>query len=160
MKNRELIGSLFWIGVGVIFCTGALKYRLFKSGVPGAGLFPFIGGIILITLSFVVLISSLKTKEEDWRKIFKEKFFPQENSWKRILFALLALFAYWIALEYLGFLLTTFLFMTFLLRFIEPQSWITNFTTTILTTTASYLLFKIGLKVPLPKGILGMWIGG
>lgn len=155
MKYRDLVSSSFWIGIGITFCLGALKYRLFVSGIPGPGLFPFIMGIGMIIFSSIILISSLSQKKGE-TVIQKEDFFLQRDSWKKLLFALFALFAYWISLEYLGFLLTTFLFMIFLLRFIEPQRLITVFTTAFLTATLSYALFKLWLNLLLPDGILGM----
>lgn len=154
MKNRELIGSLFWIGVGSFFCVGALTYGLFEGGVPGSGLLPFIGGIILISLGIGVLISALK--EDRKEKVPKEKFFPAKDSLKKLFLAVLALSVYGMALEYLGFLFMTFLFMIFLLRFIEPQRWTVVLTASMLTAASSYILFQFLLKVQLPKGILGI----
>ena len=155
MKNRDLIGSLFWFAVGCLFCVTAFKYRLFRAGIPGAGFFPFVAGGILAVLSFVVLISSIHVRRRN-HGTTAGKFFPQQDSWKKVLCALGALLAYWIALEHLGFLMTTFLFMVFLLRFIEPQKWTVTLSTAFLATTLSYALFNVWLKVQLPKSILGM----
>ncbi len=154
MKSRDLIGSLFWIGVGIFFCGGAVKYRLFDEGVPGPGLLPFIGGIILISLGIGVLISAFR--EDRKEKVPKETFFPEKNSLKKLFLAVLALSVYGMALEYLGFLFMTFLFMIFLLRFVEPQRWTVVLTASILTAASSYILFQFLLKVQLPNGILGI----
>jgi len=155
MGNRDLISSLFWIAVGAIFCAGAWKYGIFRAGIPGAGFFPFFASILLIALSLVVLIPSLGLGGEGLEiKEGKESFFARQDSWTRILMALLALFAYWLALGYLGFLLSTFFFLAFLLRFIDPQRWITTLTVSIVTTGLTYLLFNLWLKVRLPAGIL------
>jgi hypothetical protein len=72
------------------------------------------------------------------------------------LLALIALFVYAFALKYLGFLVTTFLFMVFLLKVIDPQRWGTVFITALVTSAAAQLLFKTWLKVQLPRGILGL----
>jgi putative tricarboxylic transport membrane protein len=152
--NRELFSSVFWLAVGALFFFGSFRYSIFRSGIPGAGFFPFMGGILLIVLSLVVLISALApSKKQPTAEESKEKFFSQKDSYKRILLALLALFVYWLALGYLGFLLTTFLFMLFLLRFIDPQRWITTLTVSFLTTISAYMLFNLWLKVRLPPGI-------
>lgn len=150
MKNRNLISSLFWIGVGIIFCIGAKKLGLFGEG-PGAGLFPFIVSIILICLSVMVLIPAIMKQRR--KKVITEKFFPEKDSLKKVLSSVLALFIYQMALEPLGYLITTFLFMIFLLKFIEPQKWIKNLIVAFLTTLSSYTIFVILLKVRLPKGI-------
>ena len=156
MNDKDVAGSLFWMGVGILFSAGALKYRLIKSGIPGAGFFPFLAGIIMVILSMMVLGSALKKKGEDQEAQAKERFFPQRNSLKKIGLALIGLFGYWLLLEFLGFLITTFLFLIFLLKFIEPQRWTTALTTAILATGLSYLLFNLWLKVQMPIGVLGI----
>jgi len=154
MKYRELVGSLFWMGVGAPFCIGALGYGLFREGVPEPGLLPFFAGSIMIVLGVSVLITSVK--EERGGKTSREKIFPERESSKRLFTVVFALSAYIASVEYLGFPLTTFLFMIFLLRFIEPQRWFVIVAASILTTASSYLLFQIFLKTQLPKGILGI----
>jgi putative tricarboxylic transport membrane protein len=154
MKYRDLVSSLFWMGIGVTFCLGALRYGLFVSGTPGSGLFPFIAGMALIVLSLMILVSSLKQEKPE--VLQREPFFPKRDSWKKLSLTLFALLAYWIAVEYLGFLLTTFLFMIFLLRFIEPQRWVTVVATSFLTANLSNLFFQVWLRVQLPSGILRM----
>jgi putative tricarboxylic transport membrane protein len=151
MRHRELIGGLFWTVVGVIFCVGGWKYGIFRGSIPGAGFFPFMASLVLIAFSIGVSISALWPKKT---KSGGEKFFSRPDSWKRILLALAGLLFFWQGLGYLGFLLTTFLFIIFLLRFIEPQRWVTVLTTSVLTTGLSYIVFNILLKVRLPAGIL------
>jgi putative tricarboxylic transport membrane protein len=155
MRYRNLIGGLFWMVVGVVFCAGGWEYGILRGSIPGAGFFPFMASIVLIALSMGVSITSL------WPETTKdicfdggEKFFACPDSWKRILLALAGLLFFWQGLSYLGFLLTTFIFIIFLLRFIEPQRWVTVLTTAILTTGIAYIVFRILLKVRLPAGIL------
>jgi putative tricarboxylic transport membrane protein len=155
MKHRELESSLFWIGVGVIFCAGALKYGLLRHGMPGAGLFPFMAGIVLIGLALVLLVSALRSRrEEASRATTEHRFFPEEDSWKRLSLALIVLVAYGVALEHLGFLIVTFVFMVLLLRFVEPERWITALGIAFIATASSYIIFRVWLGVPLPVGIL------
>jgi hypothetical protein len=154
MRRKEAIGSSFWIGVGLFFCVGALRYGLFDEGVPGPGLLPSIGGIALISLGIGVLIPALKKGTKT--KSAEKGFLPEKDSFRKLFLAVAALGAYGMALEYTGFLITTFLFMIFLLRFIEPQKWTVVLATSLLTAASSYLLFQFFLKVQLPKGIWGI----
>jgi putative tricarboxylic transport membrane protein len=156
MKNRDLIGSLFWAAVGGVFCVGALKYRLFKGVIPGAGFLPFLAGVILIALSLVVFVSAVRARRTSGDKAPDKRFFPHPESWKKVSLALAALLGYWVALEYLGFLITTFLFLLFLLRVIEPQKWLPAVSTAFIATTFTYALFNLWLKVQLPKGLWGI----
>ncbi len=67
----------------------------------------------------------------------------------------LSLFMFVVLVNTLGFIFTTFLFLFFLLRFIEPQEWSTVFIITIVSTGSSYLIFQLWLKADLPTGFLG-----
>ena len=67
----------------------------------------------------------------------------------------LALIAYNLLLTPLGFTLTTFLFIAFLVRFIFPQTWARTFIVAVFSALAARLLFINFLETQLPKGFLG-----
>ena len=117
MRYRESYRRLFWTVVGVVFCAGGWEYGILRGSIPGAGFFPFMASIVLITLSMGVSITALWPKNHE-RWLFRrgEKFFSCPASWKRILLALAGLLFFWQGLGYLGFLLTTFIFIIFLLQ--------------------------------------------
>ena len=154
MKNRDLFGSLFWMGFGVPFIVGALQHGLVREGVPGPGFLPFTTGIILISLSFMVLIPALSNRKIESGVDEKTKFFPERDSLKKISLALISLFAYGFSLKYAGYLLTTFLFMLFIPRLVKTQRWRIVFILALLTAMLSYLLFVVFLELNLPSGIL------
>jgi hypothetical protein len=93
MKNRDLIPSLVCIAIGVTFCIGALQHGVrAPSGIPGPGFLPLIVGVIFIFLSVMIPIYcriQIRAHDGDY-----EKFFPQQDSFKKVLFALIALFGY------------------------------------------------------------------
>ena len=155
MKNRDLFSSLFWMGFGILFLIGALNQGLIRKGIPGPGFVPFIVAIILISLSLLVFIPAVGKKREGDQTAGSTKFFPEEDSFKKIFLALVALFAYGAVLEYGGYILTTFVFMLVTSRLIERIKWIKLFILAALTAVLSYLLFY-SLEVQLPQGILGI----
>lgn len=155
MKNSDLLSSLFWMGLGILFLIGALQQGLIRKEVPGPGFLPFIVAIILISLSLMLFIPALVKKRETNGAIEKPQFFPEKDSLKKIFLSILALFAYGIALDYGGYMLTTFVLMLFMPRLIEPIRWIKLFILAFLTAVLSYLLFYV-LEVRLPIGILGI----
>jgi hypothetical protein len=157
VKNRDLLSSLFWMGFGALFLIGALKQGLIRKGIPGPGFVPFIVAIILISLSLMVFIPALGKRREGSQTTESPKFFPEEESFKKIFLALIALFVYGVALEYGGYILTTFAFMLFMSRLIERIKWIKVLAIAFLTAVLSYLLF-FALEVQLPEGILGIGI--
>lgn len=151
MKNRDLVSSIVWMALGGLFVVGALQHGLMRKGVPGPGFLPFLSGLALIFVSLFVLIPALGQRG----KSVDGDFFPEPSSLGKLLSALAALFAFGVALEYVGYLITTFLFMFFIARLIEPKGWWTTTLLAILTAVLSYLLFVVLLEVQLPKGPLG-----
>jgi putative tricarboxylic transport membrane protein len=145
-RRRDTMSSLVCFGTGLAFLIGSLRFGGIRAAIPNAGFFPFLGGLALMTLSLILLISTIKKKPE----LKTGKFFPQPYSWKRLLFLILSLFAYQLTLEYLGFSIANFLFMVLMLRLIEPQKWTMTLMVSFLTTVFSYLLFKSLLKVEFP----------
>lgn len=154
MKKNDLISSLAWLIVGVLFCTGSIRLGLGTISEPGPGFFPFLMSAFLISFSLIKIISSLKKGGEVPIDTSKG-YWPERDGIKRIAFVFILLFMFTIALNYLGFVLTTFLFIFSLLRFVDPQKWQTVFLTTVLTTVLSYAIFEIWLKANLPEGLLG-----
>ena len=155
MRIRGFAAGLFWTAVGIVFCAGGWQYGIFRGSIPGAGFFPFMAGIVLIPLSLGVSLAALWPQGATAGAAEgREKFFPRADSWKKILLALGALLFFWQALGYLGFLLTTFVFIVFLLRFIEPQKWTTVLATAVLTTGIAYIVFNLLLNVSLPAGLI------
>jgi hypothetical protein len=151
MKNRDLVSSIVWMALGGLFVVGALQQGLMRKGVPGPGFLPFLSGLALIFVSLFVLIPALGQRG----KAAGGDFFPEPGSLRKLLSALAALFAFGVALEYAGYLITTFLFMFFTARLIEPKGWRTTTLMALLTATLSYLLFVVLLEVRLPQGPLG-----
>ena len=153
-RHRDVVSSVFCIVIGVLFCLGSTKFGDIRSGFPSAGFFPFIGGVLLISLSTILLIWTRIGKEAEKGKIIK--FFPQKDSLKRLVITLSVLFMYSVSLVYLGFFITTFLFMILLLKCLEPQRWMTVLIIAFLTSISAYSLFVILLKVQLPIGVFGI----
>jgi len=145
MKNRDLVSSAVWIVFGILFVAGSLHEGLMRRGVPGPGFLPFLSGLALIFVSLFVLIPALYQNEKTASNIF----FP-----RKLLFALISLFAFGFAMQYVGYLLTTFLFMFFIGRLMEPKGWRTITLLALLTAVLSHILFVVLLEVQLPKGLL------
>jgi putative tricarboxylic transport membrane protein len=152
MKGRDLFSSLFWIAVATLFCVAAIKYGLFRAGTPGPGLLPFVAGTSLIILSILALGASFFSQEK--RSEEKKTFFPYPDSSRKVIYSACALFAYPLLLYPVGYLITTFLFMLFLLAVIARQRIQTAITAATFTTAFFYVVFITLLGVRLPKGFL------
>lgn len=151
MKKFDLISSTFWLVVGFLICEESFRINLGNFRNPGPGFFPFGSGLVLRGLALVVMINGLG-KGFGERKAFWE----ERTRWPKVVLTLVFIFVYGLLLEPLGFLLTTFLMMGFLLRLIEPQRWRTVIAGAVLSALGSYLIFQVWLEVELPKGFLGI----
>jgi putative tricarboxylic transport membrane protein len=151
MKNRDLVSSIIWMALGGLFVAGALQQGLMRRGVPGPGFLPFFSGLALMFISLFVFVPALSRV----KKAEPGNFFPERDSFKKLLLALAALVAFGVAMEYAGYLLTTLFFMLFVPRIMAAKGWRMFTVVAILTAVLSYLLFVVLLEVQLPKGLLG-----
>src|SRR5512139_306561 len=101
--DRERWGSLVWLFFGVLISWGSFRLRLGDFRNPGPGFLPFITGVILIVLSLIVFVQSRGTGGGAGRKPFLVN---RRRAWKATL-TLAALLVYAVAMNYLGFLVST-----------------------------------------------------
>jgi len=138
--------ALFWIVVGILACYGATRLGLGSVTEPGAGFIFFWSGLILVMLSLVVLADSVRSSEDTVREM-------EELNWAKIALVLLSLLLYAFSLERLGFVLTTFVLVSFLLSCIEGTNWVRSLGVASAAALASFAIFELWLKIRLPKGI-------
>jgi putative tricarboxylic transport membrane protein len=151
--EREKWSSLVWLGMGTLICIGSLMYSLGTFHKPGPGFLSFFAGLIVGSLALVVHLQARRARtgarEEKPEPIWSDR----RKGWKMVL-TVAGLLAYAVLMNYLGFLVSTFLFLAFLLRVIEPQRWPVALLGSALASAVFYGLFEIGLQSQLPKGIL------
>lgn len=150
MRSYNLISSLFWFLVGLGFTLGGLHYGFGSWKEPGPGLLPVVFGTLLGLLSVMLFILSLKGIKRSEGKPFWE----MKGSWRTVLSVLASLFLYMAFFKQLGFILLTFLFIFFLLRFIGKKGWVISISLALVISFFSYGLFSLLLGTPLPKGQL------
>ena len=151
MKSYNGIAGIFFLLIGGFFALYARTVEIGTFTEPGPGFLPFWAGLTLVAMSIVLLLRSYGTKSE----VAKSTFFPLPDSWKRVLATFLSLIAYNLLLTSLGFTVTTFLFLIFLVRFIFPQTWTRTMLVGVLGSIFARLLFVNFLETQLPRGLLG-----
>src|SRR5882724_13342576 len=109
--------ALFWVALGILVCYGATRLGLGSVTEPGSGFIFFWSGLILVILSLMVVAESLRSTEE----IVQE---TTETNWVKIALVLLSLLLYAFFLERLGFVVTTFVLVSFLLCCIDGANWV------------------------------------
>ena len=141
-------GAFFWVAVGLLACYGASRLGIGSVAEPGAGFIFFWSGLVLMILSLIVLADSVRSSEDTVRRISK-------MNWPKITLVLFSLLLYAFFLEILGFVLTTFVLMSFLLGCIEGTGWFRSLGVASAAALTSYAMFELWLKIRLPKGIFG-----
>ncbi len=120
MKRYDQISSLIWFLLAVYICVESIQLPLGSWRDPGPGFLPLLVGLILAGLSIICFIQAWMAESTDQ----KAAWYSRER-WKKLIGVLLALSAYALVLDHLGFLMSTFLLLIFLFRFgMEPQRWV------------------------------------
>jgi len=151
MERYDRVSSLVWLALAILICIESLRLPLGSFHDPGPGFLPLGSGITLGLLSLADYFYSRRSKIQQ----AGEPRYPKEGL-KNLGLVLTVLFGYAIGLEYLGFLLSTFLLLVVLFRAIEPLKWIGAVAGSAITAFVAYAIFELWLKTQLPKGILGL----
>ena len=151
MKQRNLICSIVLLAIALATFLEISRIPIGSPGRPQTGFYPLILASLLTILSLTLLWEALKEK--------KEKRSPVRGGWgglKKVGLTLAALVAFAFLLKPLGYLLSIFLLIAFLMRAIEPQRWWKVIVVAFLCSTVSFLILDLLLDTPLPRGILGI----
>ena len=143
----EHVGAAFWLLVGLGFAVGGVQLGFGRIAQPGPGFLPAVVGAILALLSAALLVGTLTRRAADPRRAIRVA------EWRQVLFVFGALIAYAAVLNALGYVVTTFAFLLFLLR-LGRVRWRTSVVIAVLGVAVSHLLFATWLHVPFPSGLL------
>jgi len=143
----------FWSGLFLVLLSGAVINEAFNLELgtprnPGSGFMLFGAAVALGLLALRQFITSLLSLGH-----------PKESTvdpfhWGRIVCVVLAVLAYILLLEPVGYLLCTFFLLTFLFQILEPGHWVTRTAGAALTALLSYTIFAKAMQLSLPKGLL------
>jgi len=150
MLISQRMAGFIWLCLGLGVCFMSYDLNLGKASSPGSGFFPFLTGCLLIFLSLMYLIKLFFFPE--MRK--EGERFRERPRWNRQVLAVASLVAYVLLLSVLGYLVTTFLFIVFLIRLIEPLRWSTTLVVAAATVAITYFIFDYWLMCQFPKGLL------
>ena len=145
--KRAAVAWLFFVLIALGSFYEAAKLPFGRTNAPGAGFFPAVLAALLAVVALAGLIAALrgggKPEGEDSRLV-----------WKKIILTVTALLAFGFIFEYVGYLVTTFLFVAFLLRIVERKSWAQTGAVALSASLVSYVIFGLLLGAPLPAGFL------
>ena len=146
MKNRsDAVGSLFLFLLGTGAVLGAIRLKVGSPTEPQPGFFPFLGGLSLIVLSFVIFLKGQMGQSQ------KKVAFGEVGRPALLLVVLIALVA---VLDSVGYVIGTFIASGLILRILNVKSWWTLILTSLCLSIGTYILFDKLLGIDLPVGIL------
>ncbi len=153
--GSEVVGSLFWLGVGVFFAVGGVLLKPGTLRNPGPGFLPLVMALLLVCFSLFVLAKGLLAPGGRVGAI----------QWKRQAALVGSVLAYGWVLDFAGFLLSTFGLMWLLFGLMSSGNgrWTRALLYAAATAVAGWFVFFVALKVPFPQGrlvVIEGWIHG
>jgi hypothetical protein len=148
--GAEVVGSLFWMGVGIFFAVGGIKLGLGTMRNPGPGFLPLVMSLILISFSLFVV----------GRALVRSELVVKGVHWRNQAVMIVAVFVYGWLLDFLGFLFSTFILMFALYGplFEGKNRWLRVFLYAAVTALVGWLVFSVILEVPFPRArIAAIW---
>ena len=143
VKPGILAGSIIFI-VSLFMFIVAFQYPYSSAIGPGPGFFPvWISGILMV-LSILYIVESVREKNES------EESWPTKKSLKGILFIMMSLFLFVLLFSLAGFILAGVVMMYLL--FYKEYKWYTNLSMSVGITFLIYGIFNYLLEVHLPSG--------
>jgi hypothetical protein len=148
MKKDYVSGSILLFVAAVLFFQ-AQGLTVWAETGPSEGFFPLVLSILLGVLSAIILLQACsrpKGETEPFRLFGakRPKFFLYSGA-----FLAFALIFFW-----MGYSLAVAVFLLFILRFVEQQSWKTTVYVTVASIIGSYIIFQVFFTIPLPEGVL------
>ena len=147
--KREIIVCGFWLLFSFYLSIESYRLGLTAANRPGPGLFPFIAAIGIGLIAALRLINSIRIST------------PEESSESNmgaegwlVLYVIAGMTAYAFMLESLGFVLCTFLLVSFYLKLIAARRWPTALIFAAAVAIGSHIFFDVLLRAELPRGLL------
>ena len=150
MNKSGIVSSLVLLTLSGFLLLETRSLPIGSLRAPQVGFMPLLLGLLLAFLSLVMLGQSLTAP--------KDRPHPERMTraaWKKTALALGALFAFAFVFEHLGYILTTFFLIVFLMKAVQPHKWWVALTIASLSSSITYAVFTL-LGTLLPRGFLGI----
>lgn len=148
MKTYDRATSLFWLILSCSVCVQSLRLGIGTLRNPGLGFMAFGASLLLGVLSSILFLQTFFTREPE-----RTTFLFAGKLWQKVFFVLVALLAYAGFIRVGGYLISTFLLMSFLFWVVKGQKGWLVLIFSFLTTLITYYIFSVWLKGQFPEGI-------
>jgi putative tricarboxylic transport membrane protein len=151
MERRDRISSLVGLVLSAFVCVESYRLPMGIGNLhePGPGFFPFAAGLFMGGLSLLVYLLSMRARKPDLGLWYVRE------SRQKLLLILAILFGYAFLLEPFGFILSTFLLLFLLFKWVEGKGWGWAIAGSLGGALISFGIFDKWLMMQLPKGMWG-----
>jgi putative tricarboxylic transport membrane protein len=150
LNNSELWGGLIGLALGIFVIRSGLKLKLGTIHDPGSGFVLFYTGILMCAFAATIIVAALTEGGPTFGSRWKDA------RWTKPVIVIACLIAFAVALEPLGFLLSSIPLILLLMRLIDPVRWEIAVPVSLLVPTGMWWLLKHGLGILLPSGMFGI----
>jgi putative tricarboxylic transport membrane protein len=151
--RRETVSSFVLVLSGAFFLVYGLAYPLDQWANPGPGVFPLMVGAVWVILALYQLIRSFRIPGPVHETTVKEKVFHSFVESKP-LFMIIAFVIYLTMVRWVGFFVSTFLFVIVISRLFGGKGWVRPIALSTGVNVFCYFLFEVWLKLSFPAGFL------
>jgi hypothetical protein len=147
VSGRDRVAAVVFLLLGGYVAMVGWTLGVGTLQKPGPGFQPLVLGVLFLGLAATYLAAACRgprAAAAPW---------PLEQ-WKRPLSASGAILFFWLCLTWLGFPVTTLVFLLFWLWVIEGESWKRIVLVSVSATVCLYLVFTVVLRIRLPLGTL------
>jgi putative tricarboxylic transport membrane protein len=141
-RDAAVTAAALVLGAAALYEASKLPFGTVHN--PGQGFFPWWTSAVIVLLALTLLFQGLRSRSSAARE--------GAGRIAKVAALLAALAAYTFLLEPLGYMLSTFILVLFMLRVTDPQRWAVALGMAALTAVGSYVVFAMWLSVPLPRG--------
>jgi putative tricarboxylic transport membrane protein len=153
MKTRDILSSLFFLVVGVVFTAGSFSYPVWDRYGPGPGFFPLVLGTLFSALSLCLLLMRSLGRRDTGEALAPSDSLNPSEIYKTLVYLLLLILFYFF-FDWLGSLLTLFVFLVIVLAVLNRRPLRLSLSISVASAVLTYVVFVRLLGVSLPGGML------
>jgi putative tricarboxylic transport membrane protein len=153
IRNSELLGGVFWLGIGAYVIFAGRDMGLGGLHEPGPGFAFYWVGILMCALAASVIGQALLVGGPTLASLWAG------TRWGKVLAVVVLLLVYGVAFEPVGFIVCTVALLLALMWFVDPVKWWAAILVACGSTAGVWLALTKWLKIQLPAGVLAGFLG-